>query len=116
MMLEYPAHAAAAEIRSLAVPMSTQTVWASLGVESHASLAATAAQRTAESLESLRVLVACELVVALRALEAAGREPVGAGTARLVAAAREVLPSGLGDRAFGRDVQAAAALLREFVD
>src|SRR5690348_5312697 len=53
MMLEYTAQAAAAEVRSLAAPMAVQAVWASLGVESHASLATTAAARTAEALDAL---------------------------------------------------------------
>jgi histidine ammonia-lyase len=113
MMLEYTAAAAAAEARSLAVPMSTQNVWASLGVESHASLAATAARRTAAVLEAMRLLVATELVVALRALLIAGRTPAGAGTARLFAAAGEALPRGLEDRAFGRDVESACSVLAD---
>jgi histidine ammonia-lyase len=111
MMLEYTAHAAAAEVRSLATPTAVQSVWASLGVESHASLAATAAVRTAEMLEALGVLVATELVVALRALRFAGRTPSGAGLRVLFRAAAEVLPAGTEDRPFGRDVQAARELL-----
>jgi histidine ammonia-lyase len=112
MMLEYTAHAAAAEIRSLATPMAVQSVWASLGVESHASLAATAATRTAEMLDAMEVLVATELVVAARALRMAGREPAGAGVQRLYAATEGVLPGGLEDRRFGQDVEAARALVR----
>ena len=92
MMLEYTAHAAAAEVRSLATPMAVQSVWASLGVESHASLAATAATRTAEMLDAMSVLVATELVVALRALRMAGRTPAGAGVRALFDAAASALP------------------------
>ena len=88
MMLEYTAHSAAAEIRSLAMPSGTQTTWASLGVESHASLSSIAVRRTADALEALRVLVATELVVALRAIRHAGRTPAGAGTQRHVRARR----------------------------
>jgi histidine ammonia-lyase len=112
MMLEYTAHSAAAEMRALATPMSTQAVWASLGVESHASLTATAVRRTAESLQALRVLVATELVVALRAMQFTGRVPSGAGTRRLFELAIGMLPHGLEDRAFGRDVEAASAVIR----
>jgi histidine ammonia-lyase len=114
MMLEYTAHSAAAEIRSLAMPSGTQTTWASLGVESHASLSAIAVRRTADALEALRVLVATELVVALRAIRHAGRTPAGAGTQRLFELATEVLPAGLEDRAFGREVEAAIAVLRNW--
>jgi len=111
MMLEYTAHAAAAEARSLAAPMAAQSVWASLGVESHASLAATSATRTAELLHAMDVLVATELVVTVRALRGADREPVGAGVRTLFEAAAEVLPAGSEDRRFGLDVEAARELL-----
>jgi histidine ammonia-lyase len=111
MMLEYTAHAAAADVRSLAMPMAAQSVWASLGVESHASLAATAATRTAEMLHAMTVLVATELVVAVRALRLAGRTPAGAGVQALFEAAARVLPAGTEDRAFGQDVLAARELL-----
>jgi histidine ammonia-lyase len=114
MMLEYTAHAAAAEARSLASPMAAQSVWASLGVESHASLAATAAARTGELLEAMRVLVATELVVAVRGLRVGGRVPAGAGVRALFEAAAQALPAGLEDRAFGRDVEAALDLLEIF--
>ena len=112
MMLEYTAHAAAAEARSLASPMAVQSVWASLGVESHASLAATAAVRTAELLHAMSVLVATEMVVAVRALRVGGRVPGGAGVRPLFDAAAESLAAGLEDRAFGRDVEAARNVLR----
>ncbi len=111
MMLEYTAHAAAAEVRSLATPMGVQSVWASLGLESHASLAATAAARTAQMLDAMRVLVATELVVALRALSFAGRTPTGAGVRDLFDQAARTLPAGHEDRAFGRDLEAARDLL-----
>jgi histidine ammonia-lyase len=112
MMLEYTAHAAAAEIRSLATPMAVQSVWASLGVESHASLAATAAVRTAEMLRAMEVLVSTELVVAARALRMAGRAPSGAGIQGLFAAADHALAGSLEDRRFGQDVEAARELVR----
>ncbi len=111
MMLEYTAHAAAAEARSLAAPMATQIVWVSLGVESHASLAATAANRTAELLHALRVLVATEMVVALRALRVGGRAPAGAGVRSLFDAVSAALPAVLEDRAFGQDVEVALNVL-----
>jgi len=114
MMLEYTAHSAAAEARSLASPMAAQSVWASLGVESHASLAATAAVRTDQLLRAMRVLVAAEMVVAVRALRVGGRVPTGGGVRPLFDAAARALPAGLEDRAFGRDVEAALNLLEIF--
>jgi histidine ammonia-lyase len=111
MMLEYTAHSAAAEARALAAPMAMQTAWASLGVESHASLAATAARRTAQAIEVMRLLIATELAVAVRALRLTGRSPAGVGTRRLFELAVKALPAGLEDRAFGGDVEAAGAVL-----
>ena len=87
-MLEYTAHSAAAEVRSLVTPVAAQTVSVSRGVESHSSLAPIAARRAHETLHALRVVVATELVVAMRALRLAGQKPAGAGTRPLYAAAR----------------------------
>ena len=79
MMLEYTAHDAAAEIRSLVLPVAAQSVSVARGVESHASLAPIAVRRAGEALAALRVLVATELVVAVRALRStAGRRPARA--------------------------------------
>src|SRR5205085_12483165 len=104
MMLEYTADAAAAEARSLSGSMALQTVWASLGVESHASLAATAARHTEAALAALRVLVATELVVAMRALAISSKTASGAGTRRLFEAARGALSPRPEDHQFRRDL------------
>ncbi len=80
LVLEYTAHAAVAEVRSLVTPVAAQTVSVSRGVESHSSLAPTAVRRARETLDALRVAVACELVVAVRGAAAGGprarRRPV----------------------------------------
>jgi histidine ammonia-lyase len=57
------------------------------------------------------VLVATELVVAVRALRVAGREPAGAGVRALFDTVAEVVPAGSEDRRFGLDVEAARELL-----
>jgi histidine ammonia-lyase len=114
MMLEYTAHAAAAEARSLANPMAGQTVGVSLGMESHASLASLAARHTDRALAAIRVLVATELVVAARALALAGREPGGAGTRALFELARRAMPGGLEDRQLGPDVDLADRVLADW--
>lgn len=114
MMLEYTAHAAAAEARSLVAPLAGQTVAASLGVESHSSLAPIAARHTDRTLEALRLLVATELMVTVRTLTMAGREPRGAGARPLFYAARAALPDGLADRRFGDDVEVLAGVLRDW--
>jgi histidine ammonia-lyase len=114
MMLEYTAHAAAAEVRSLVTPVAAQWVSVARGVESHASLAPIAARRAHEALAAVRILVATELVVAVRALRLVGREPVGAGTRVLYASAAEQLDGDLRDRPLHPDVEAADALLERW--
>ncbi len=115
MMLEYTAHAAAAELRSLATPVGPHTAGLSLGVESHASLAPISAARLAEQLPPLKVLVAVELVVAMRALAMAGRTPSGPHTAALHARAAALLPAELADRDFGHDVHVATSLVEAWL-
>jgi histidine ammonia-lyase len=111
MMLEYTAHALAAEVRSLVLPVASQTVSVARGVESHASLAPIAARRAAEALDALRMLVATELVIAVRALRLRGREPAGRGARALYERAAEQLNPDLGDRPLHADVETAHALL-----
>ena len=111
LVLEYTAHAAVAEVRSLVTPVAAQTVSVSRGVESHSSLAPIAARRAHETLRALRVAVATELVVAVRALRLAGQEPIGAGTRELWQLASDRLDPDLGDRPLHPDVEAARQLI-----
>ena len=111
LVLEYTAHAAVAEVRSLVTPVAAQTVAVSRGVESHSSLAPTAARRAEETLSALRVVVATELVVAVRALRLARQSPVGAGTRELWALAESHLDSDLSDRPLHPDLEAARQLI-----
>ena len=113
MMLEYTAHAAAADVRLHAGPVAAQTTTVGGGLESHASFAPFAARRSAEALESAAVAVSTELVVALRALRMRGIAPGGGEAGRLFAVAAERLDGDLSDRALGDDVEAAGALLVE---
>jgi histidine ammonia-lyase len=114
LVLEYTAHAAVAEVRSLVTPVAGQTVSVSRGVESHSSLAPIAARRAHQTLDALRVAVAVELVVAVRALRLAGQEPVGAGTRTLWRAATARLNPDLEDRPLHPDVEAARRLLESW--
>ncbi len=111
LVLEYTAHAAVAEVRSLVTPVAAQTVSVSRGVESHSSLAPIAARRAHQTLEALRVIVATELVVAIRALRLAGQEPTGPGTRRLWKAAVARLDPDLSDRPLHPDIEAARQLI-----
>jgi histidine ammonia-lyase len=114
LVLEYTAHAAVAEVRSLVTPVAAQTVSVSRGVESHSSLAPIAARRAHETLSALRVAVATELVVAVRALRLAGHEPAGTGTRVLWQAATERLSPDLSDRPLHPDVEAARRLITDW--
>ena len=113
LVVEYTAHAAAAEVRSLVTPVAAQTVSVSRGVESHSSLAPIAARRAHEAVDALQVLVATELVVAMRALRVAGHEPVGAGSRPLYEAASRCLDSDLQDRPLHPDIEAARILIAD---
>lgn len=109
LILEYTAHAAVAEVRSLVTPVAAQTVSVSRGVESHSSLAPTAVRRAGEALDALRVAVACELVVAVRALRLAGVEPIGDPSLWQLASA--ALDPDLADRPLAPDIEAARTLI-----
>lgn len=111
LILEYTAHAAAAEVRSLVTPVAAQTVSVARGVESHASLAPIAVRRAHEALDHLRVLVAVELVAAVRALRLAGHEPVGAGARALYDRAAAELSPDMHDRPLAPDIEMARALV-----
>jgi histidine ammonia-lyase len=110
-VVEYTAHAAAAEVRSLVTPVAAQSVSVSRGVESHSSLAPIAARRAHETLEALQVLIATELVVAVRALRLADHEPTGAGPRQLFAEAAADLDPRLEDRPLHPDIEAARSMI-----
>ena len=77
MILEYTAHAAAAEVRSLAATAASQTTSVQSGIESHANFAGHSARRTSDALARMAVAVSAELVLAVRALRLRGRAPAG---------------------------------------
>jgi histidine ammonia-lyase len=111
MILEYTAHAAAAEVRSLAATAASQTTSVQSGIESHANFAGHSARRTSDALRRMAVAVSAELVLAVRALRMRGRPPVGTGVQRLYAAATEVLDDDMRDRPLSGDLEAARQLL-----
>ena len=111
MILEYTAHAAAAEVRSLAATAASQTTSVQSGIESHANFAGHSARRTSDALRRMSVAVSAELVLAVRALRLRGRPPVGSGVQRLYAAATAVLDADMRDRPLSGDLEAARQLL-----
>jgi histidine ammonia-lyase len=113
MILEYTAHAAAAEVRSLAATAASQTTTVQSGIESHANFAGHSARRTSDALARMSVAVSAELVLAVRALRLRGRLPVGAGVRGLYEAAAARLDADMADRPLSGDLESARQLLFE---
>jgi histidine ammonia-lyase len=111
MILEYTAHAAAAQVRSLAATAASQTTSVQSGIESHASFAGHSARRTSDALSRMAVAVSAELVLAVRAMRLRDQLPRGPGTRRLYAAAAERLDPDMSDRPLSGDLEAARQLL-----
>jgi histidine ammonia-lyase len=112
MILEYTAHAAAAEVRSLAATAASQTTSVQSGLESHANFAGHSARRTSDALARMAVAVSAELVLAVRALRLRGAgSPLGPGTRGLYEAAAALLDADMSDRPLSGDLEAARQLL-----
>jgi histidine ammonia-lyase len=112
MITEYAAQAAMAELRGSAQPVTLGHAVLSRGVEEHASFAATGARRLLETVEQFRLVLACELLAAVRALRMHGivLDPA-TGLGRFQHEAAAVLDPGTADRKLTADVEAAAELL-----
>jgi histidine ammonia-lyase len=113
MILEYTAHAAAAEVRSLAATAASQTTTVQSGIESHASFAGHSARRTSDAISRMAVAVSAELVLAIRALRLRGVPDVGPGVRSLRAAAAARLNPDMEDRPLSGDLEQARQLLFE---
>ncbi|MEA2383629.1 MAG: histidine ammonia-lyase [Solirubrobacteraceae bacterium] len=111
MVLEYTAHAAAAEVRLLAAPAAAQHTSVGGGMESHASFATLSARHTDAALDRYADAVATELVLASRALHVAGRPPEGDGTRALFDRIATELAADLEDRPLAGDLVRARMLL-----
>ena len=111
MILEYTAHAAAAEVRSLAATAASQTTSVQSGIESHANFAGHSARRTSDALARMAVAVSAELVLAVRALRLRGRSAFGRGLGALFEAADLSLDPDMSDRPLSGDLEAARVLL-----
>ncbi|MEH0447096.1 aromatic amino acid lyase [Streptomyces sp. B21-102] len=107
MILEYTANSALAELRSCATPASAGHAVLSRGLEEAASFAGQAARQALRAANAYSVVLACELVAAVRALRMLpGSPPVAA-----FAVAAAALPAGTDDRPLTDDVTAATELL-----
>lgn len=110
MPLEYVAASALAQLRALATPVSAQTVTLSRGAEDDASFAPTGARMALDAVHPLRVLLACELVAAVRAVRQLGTS-VSTATLTHVLDLAATLPDDVRDRDLSADVDTAGGLL-----
>lgn len=115
MGLEYTAASAVARLRHLATPVSTQTAVLSLGMEEDASFANLAADLTLDAAEPLGVVLAAELVTAVRALRMQQLRPAGP-LGGVWDQLLDRLPADLGDRSLSEDLDTAGALLPSLTD
>ncbi|WP_314224332.1 aromatic amino acid lyase [Streptomyces zaehneri] len=117
MILEYTANSALAELRSGTTPASAGHAVLSRGLEEAASFAGQAARQTSRATDAYATVLACELVVAVRALRMrpAQAESLPAPVA-VLAAAKAVLPAATEDRPLTGDVTAATQLLPKLAE
>jgi histidine ammonia-lyase len=116
MPLEYVAASALADLRALAVPVATGTVTISRGAEDDASFAPTAARLALQAAEPWRVLVACELVAAVRAVRQRGLPDGVSARLRDILEACAPLPREVADRDLSVDLDTAGDLLDDLAD
>lgn len=114
MMLEYAAHAAAAQTRVLASPAGPYTASLAHQVESHHPLAPVSVAQLAEQLPALRTLLAAELIAAMRACTLGRRRPRGPVTGALFAHAARLAQDGV-DRDLGQVLVTAGELITTWI-
>ncbi|MFF5532147.1 aromatic amino acid ammonia-lyase [Streptomyces cinerochromogenes] len=108
MILEYTANSALAELRSsAAAPASAGHAVLSHGLEEAAGFAGQAARQTSRAGAAYATVLACELVVAVRALRLRPVPPV----TPVFTLAASALPVGLEDRPLTGDIATATQLL-----
>ncbi len=92
MVLEYTAAAALGTVRAAAIPAATQTAGLSRGIEQDATYAPLAADQLEEAIGAARVLVAVELVAAVRAIRLRGLPVPSSARRRLAGLRRNCRP------------------------
>lgn len=114
MMLEYGAGSALAELRAAAYPATLGHIVLSRGAEEHASFASQSAKQSQRAAVAHRLVLACELVAAVRAHRLRGTGPNPSSPVRaLYERACQLLDPDAADRPLSGDVAAAAACIDE---
>jgi histidine ammonia-lyase len=111
MMLEYVSQAAIADLRRLAAPAALGSAVLSRGVEEHAGFSTQSARTTTDVVRAYRIVLACELVAAVRALRLSGLRPGAAPLAEAFDQAADVLPADTADRPLDDDLAIGERLL-----
>jgi histidine ammonia-lyase len=136
MILEYVAQSAIADIRRLAAPAALGSAVLSRGVEEHAGFSTQSARATTDAVPAYRIVLACELVAAIRALRLhriapaaperdgpaladpapAGMSLAGSALAEAFELVADVLPADTSDRPLDGDLAIAQQLLPGLAD
>jgi histidine ammonia-lyase len=111
MILEYVAHSAIADIRRLAAPAALGSAVLSRGVEEHAGFSTQSARATTEVTGAYLIVLACELIAAVRALRMRGIRPGSATLAAAFGLIDSALPVSHADRPLDADLVAAQRLI-----
>ncbi len=116
MIVEYAAHSALADISRLAAPAVLGGAVLSVGAEEHAGFGTQAAWSATDTVRAFRVVLACELVAAVRALRLRDVRPRSAVLAQAFDLADAALPTSMADRPPDEDLVAAGQLLAGLAD
>jgi histidine ammonia-lyase len=109
MVVEYVAAAALGDLRAAAAPASTQSITLSRGIEDTASFASLAARQLLTAAERYELLVACELVAAVRAVRMS--DPALTGPQLRAVELCAELPAATADRDLTGDLEIAQRLV-----
>ena len=114
MILEYVSQSAIADIRRQAAPAALGSAVLSRGVEEHAGFSTQSARATTDIVPAYRIVLACELIAAVRALRLGGGVDggdCGGALAGSYERAAGVLPADTSDRPLDGDLAIAQGLL-----
>ncbi len=111
MILENAAHDALSEVRNAAMPAGLGHATLSRGVEDHNPFTSQSARQTERAAEALRLVLASELVGAVRTLRLRGIEAKAGTLLGEIYAAVDVLDTDTADRSSSADVALAEELL-----
>jgi histidine ammonia-lyase len=111
LALEYVTHSALADIRRLASPAALGTAVLSRGLEEQANFSTQAARAATDTVAAHRIVLACELVAAIRGLRLRQLVPAAGPLRDAYELATPALDTRIDDRPLDADIDAAEGLL-----